>query len=194
MKANYAKAPNMYRNQAEHLVRKHPANKELMELERNCEYQMKVTGEVEYWYGERYAGSEGRIKAKPDTAKRNVHVFEREKDWKTYTVTLVGKDREHIDNRIEKWEGRWAIVRRYGDGTDQIKYVDVNFLGKPAHLEHYLKVIGGKKPVHFGASESGNVYCILNDTDKILFAFDTTGKPATEKDAKEYLKLVQNTK
>lgn len=139
-----------YLEQAEHLVRNHPANKELMRLENGCEIKLDTTGKI--------------------------------------TTFVCSQDTEQ-SSRF------WIKSKEYDSPTELSRWgTGFHILGKPAHLEHYLRVLEGL-----------TVKLTLTDTslwldrttlehgEEVKIKFNlTTGKPATEKDAEEFIKLIEN--
>lgn len=84
------------------------------------------------------------------------------------------------------------------EATDDWKVTKI--LGKPAHLEHYLRVLESveNKGVDYAITHGGRLISAKthgatkdywDDTTVMVFNL-TTGKPATEKDAEEFIKLV----
>ena len=132
---------------AEHLVRNHPANKELMELGFGCE--------VEY-YSRRGGGVRKAV--------------------------ILGE----TDNGA-----RW-IYDIYDKRPNAIAGIKIKqVLGKPAHLEHYLRVLGNPTNNQYTVNKKGNLHFYCTPSVHIDFNL-TTGKPATEKDAEEFIKLIEN--
>lgn len=123
---------------AEHIVRNHEANKELMELGFGCE--------VEY------------------AEEQFIYVS----DGMAGLATI--------------WNKRCSAIHK--------RFSEVKILGKPAHLEHYLGVLPKEASFWF-VQLNGTDYLCYQAERKEMFRFNlTTGKPATEKDAKEFIKLV----
>lgn len=112
----------------------------LQELSTGCKYRYRCTGEVEYWYGRRHRlNSNPRKKASNATAVKRVRVTDRDKEWREYTVGETGK----FYHPINEWFGRLACVRKYGDGKDEIQYVEMEIIGHPIQLHHVLQAISG---------------------------------------------------
>jgi hypothetical protein len=145
---------------AEHLVRNHPANKELMELGFGCELKDKdEKSKVRYINTVRSYGCE---KCEPD------EVF----------IECIG------DN---------MCPQSYDSEAELYKYYKI--LGKPAHLEHYLRVLEECDNEDYYLDTIGQL-CRENkdfEFQPVGIEFNlTTGKPATEKDAEEFIKLIEN--
>lgn len=135
---------------AEHLVRNHPANKELMELGFGCEVRLNKTHDIflEQYYTNRFEGGEQLA-------------------YKFADLGVLPANKVRPGPEI---------------------------LGKPSHLEHYLRVLGEVSGLDYANQGTYfGVYDIKDDTELLCFNL-TTGKPATEKDAEEFIRLVDEIK
>lgn len=75
---------------------------------------------------------------------------------------------------------------------DHMRWDIEEILGKQAQLQHFLKVLGtfGKAGLFFDG-KVGEVWLYRNEKEEFVCIFNlSTGRPASEEDAKEYVKLV----
>lgn len=117
------------------------------ELDFGCIVRYRATGEVEQWYGTRYSKTPGRKKAKEETAKSNIRITERDTSWKQKTIHGLSDDKHYpfIDfYSIGIWNGRYAEISRYGNGVDEIKYLEVEVIGQPLRLADVLLCLSSK--------------------------------------------------
>ena len=154
-----------YLQQAEDLVRHHPANEELMRLEFGCEveadHDVKGDGSADAWttikgivLGDGFYG-------------KSVEVL---------TLNLISDDYKNVVIDVPK------------------EYV-TKILGKKPHLEHYLKVLQALssgwtacRVDSYGRLDIGNG--VEWESDVMRFNL-TTGQPATEEDCIVFINLVK---
>lgn len=110
-------------------------------------------------------------------------------DKSNEVVCIVTKNRYDGTVQIVDWSGWFSL------GSVNAHFT---ILGHPAHLEHYLRVLDNMLYIVDGM---GNLYLLKymmnwkapRITSEPLLTFNlTTGRPATEGDAKEFIKLVSN--
>ena len=145
--------------QADHLVRNHPANKELMEKPDHLSLPVRWDGYSYYW----------------------------------------GEDMTMVADIDTVYEGEGFRLRGWGHLQDETKYQEnakyieeaINSHKQP-HLEHYLRVFGNKLITFIARQDVGLAELSVNyeETETIVRFNLTTGTPATEKDAEEFIKLV----
>lgn len=109
------------------------ANKSILDLKIGCEVRYRCNGEVEYWY------NGATIKAKDEYAKDVVKMRDYHREWKNIVLySGLGKS-ERLDSELalgrpEKYNDKWAIIERYGDGTMYVRYLDFEIIGRPITL------------------------------------------------------------